>query len=99
MKQKETVVKSVACGYIFRGFVLKAGLEFSEFFRALQAVTSLLLTSRTLRSSTAGLLEIPSNNCEKSGDAVFVSYAPKLWNILPLDIFRTLKTYLFFYLT
>ena len=59
------------------------------------------LPSRTLRSSNAGLLEVPSNSRKKIGDAAFVNYAPKLWNILPifissLNIFkRKLKTHLF----
>src|SRR4029434_2323331 len=39
------------------------------------------LTSRTRRSSNAGLLEVPSNSRKKIGDAAFVNYAPKLWNI------------------
>ena len=62
------------------------------------------IPSRTLRSSAAGLLEVPSSSRKKIGDAAFVNYAPKLWNTLPidikeassLDIFkRKLKTYLF----
>ena len=44
------------------------------------------LLSRTLRSSNAGLLEVPSNSHKKIGDAAFLNYAPKLWNTLPLDI-------------
>lgn len=60
--------------------------------------------TRTLRSSTAGLLGTTRNSQKKIGDAAFVNYAPKLWNALPknireadsLDIFkRQLKTYLF----
>ena len=62
------------------------------------------LPPRTLRSSTAGLLDAPSNSQKKIGSAAFVNYAPKLWNTLPIDIrkansvdiFKTkLKTYLF----
>ena len=62
------------------------------------------LPSRTLRSSNAGLLEVPSKSRKKIGDAAFVNYAPVLWNILPIDIReasslnifkRKLKTYLF----
>ena len=41
---------------------------------------------RTLRSSAAGLLEVPHSSKKKIGDAAFVTYAPKLWNTLPLDI-------------
>src|SRR4029434_10790019 len=44
------------------------------------------LPSRTLRSSNAGLLEVPSNSRKKIRDAAFVIYAPKLLNTLPLDI-------------
>src|SRR4029434_4707631 len=62
------------------------------------------LPSRTLRSSNAGLLEVPSNSRKKIGDAAFVNDPPVLWNILPIDIReasslnifkRKLKTYLF----
>src|SRR4029434_421590 len=44
------------------------------------------LPSGTLRSSNAGLLEVPSNSRKKLRDAAFVNYAPRLWNILPIDI-------------
>ena len=59
---------------------------------------------RTLWSSAAGLLEVPSSSWKKIGDAAFVNYAPKLWNTLSIDIReassldnfkRRLKTYLF----
>ena len=60
------------------------------------------LPSRTPRSSNADLLDVPSNSRKKIGDTAFVNYAPKLWNILPIDIReasllnifkRKLKTY------
>ena len=60
--------------------------------------------ARALRSSDAGLLEVAGRSHKKIGDAAFVTYAPKLWNTLPMnireadtvDIFkRQLKTYLF----
>src|SRR4029434_1105548 len=62
------------------------------------------LPSRTLRLSSAVLLEGPSNSRKKIGHTAFVNYAPVLWNILPIDIReasslnifkRKLKTYLF----
>ena len=62
------------------------------------------LPSRTLRSSNAGLLEVPSNSHKKIGDVAFLNYDPKLWKTLPLDIRdasslnifkRKLKTHLF----
>jgi len=62
------------------------------------------ITARTLRPSDAGLLEVTGMTHKKIGDAAFVTYAPELWNSLPinireadtLDTFkRHLKTYLF----
>ena len=59
---------------------------------------------RELRSSTASLLEVPSNTQKKIGSGAFEIYAPKLWNALPIDIKkadslaifkRKLKTHLF----
>ena len=44
------------------------------------------LPSRTLRSSAAGLIELPSNSWKKISDLTFVSYTSKLWNTLPIDI-------------
>src|SRR4029434_9433744 len=54
------------------------------------------LPSRTLRSSNAGLLEVPSKIREKIGDAAFVNYAPVLWNILPIDIREASSLNIFF---
>ena len=42
--------------------------------------------TRTLRSSTSGLLTAPRNTTKKIGDAAFANYAPKLWNKIPKDI-------------
>ena len=61
-------------------------------------------TPRTLRSSEANLLAIPSTRTITYGDRAFSAAAPKLWNKLPddlrdfneLDAFkRKLKTFLF----
>ncbi|XP_030638844.1 uncharacterized protein LOC115819473 [Chanos chanos] len=60
--------------------------------------------SRALRSSMAGLLNIPKVPENKIGEAAFIHYVPKLWNTLPRSIRETgsvdsfkwqLKTYLF----
>ena len=42
--------------------------------------------TRTLRSSTSGLLTAPRNTTKKIGDAAFANYTPKLWNKIPRDI-------------
>ena len=58
-----------------------------------QYVTDMLrlyLPSRSLRSSTKNLLEIPSTNLVKYGQRSFSYAAPKLWNELP-DYIRKCK--------
>ena len=60
--------------------------------------------TRTLRSNTKNLLQIPLTNLKRFGDRVFSAYAPRLWNELPdsikaaesVQIFKKqLKTLLF----
>ena len=59
---------------------------------------------RPLRSSSAGLLDVPKMTYKKYGQAAFCFYGPTIWNKLPVylkqaasvDIFKThLKTYLY----
>lgn len=61
--------------------------------------------SRPLRSREQQLLSIPRTRLKTYGDRAFTSFAPKLWNALPLNIkkcqsltvFKTkLKSYLFY---
>ena len=47
-------------------------------------------TPRTLRSSDANLLAVPSTRTKTFGDRAFCAAAPKLWNKLPDDL-RVLK--------
>ena len=63
-----------------------------------------LTTSRTLRSTTAQLLDLPRTNTVKYGDRAFTNCAPRLWNKLPIAIRNAdtvtlfkkhLKTFLF----
>ena len=42
--------------------------------------------TRTLRSNTKNLLQIPLTNLKKFGDRAFCAYAPRLWNELPDNI-------------
>ena len=42
--------------------------------------------TRTLRSNTKNLLQIPLSNLKSSGDRAFCAYAPHLWNELPDNI-------------
>ena len=44
--------------------------------------------NRTLRSSTAGLLDtkLKRKPKKKIGEAAFISYSPKLWNKIPQEI-------------
>ena len=42
--------------------------------------------TRTLRSNTKNLLQIPHTNLKRLGDRAFCAYAPHLWNELPDDI-------------
>ena len=70
-------------------------------------ISSLLnryIPSRSLRSSSKSLLQVPRSNLKSYGDRAFSVCAPKLWNSLPDDIkfstsitiFKTkLKTHLF----
>ena len=60
--------------------------------------------SRTLRSSSKGLLKEKKSRLKKAGDRAFSISAPKLWNNLPEDIVKcanvdlfkkALKTYYF----
>ncbi|XP_041959638.1 uncharacterized protein LOC121718626 [Alosa sapidissima] len=60
--------------------------------------------SRSLRSSSAGLLKVPKMNLSTMGERAFSHTAPKLWNSLPNNIRqcestaqfkKELKTYLF----
>ncbi|XP_074496848.1 uncharacterized protein LOC141770897 [Sebastes fasciatus] len=62
------------------------------------------LLSRSLRSTSAGLLSTPKSNLRSFGDRAFSRAAPKLWNSLPqlirqsdsLPLFKSrLKTHLF----
>lgn len=59
---------------------------------------------RNLRSSDSGFLMVPSTRMRSMGDRAFVSFAPRLWNTLPIEIRQadslstfksTLKTYFF----
>ena len=59
---------------------------------------------RSLRSSSKGLLAVPTSNLQTYGDRAFSIAAPKLWNSIPTEVrtidslsqFKTfLKTYLF----
>ena len=43
--------------------------------------------TRTLRSNTKNLLQIPLTNLKRFGDRAFCAYAPRLWNELP-DIIK-----------
>ena len=40
-------------------------------------------STRTLRSNTKTLLQIPLTNLKRFGDRAFYAYAPRLWNELP----------------
>ena len=60
--------------------------------------------NRTLRSSSAGLLEVPTMAYKKYGEAAFCFYGPTAWNKLPVyirqaasvDSFKAqLKTYFY----
>ena len=51
--------------------------------------------TRTLRSNTKNLLQIPLTNLKRFGDRAFCAYAPRLWNELPENIKKQLKTLLF----
>ena len=42
--------------------------------------------TRTLRSNTKNLLQIPHTNLKRLGDRAFCAYAPHLWNELPDNI-------------
>ena len=42
--------------------------------------------TRTLRSSSALLLEVPNASHKNTGEAAFWVYGPKLWNTLPLEL-------------
>ena len=42
--------------------------------------------TRTLRSNTKNLLQIPLTNLKRFGDRAFCAYAPRLWNVLPDNI-------------
>ena len=42
--------------------------------------------TRTLRSNTKNLLQIPLTYLKRFGDRAFCSYAPRIWNELPDDI-------------
>ena len=43
-------------------------------------------STRTLRSNTKNLLQIPLTNLKRFGDRAFCAYAPRLWNELPDNI-------------
>ena len=47
--------------------------------------------TRTLRSNTKNLLQIPLTNLKRFGDRAFCAYAPRLWN----ELRKQLKTLLF----
>ena len=60
--------------------------------------------TRSLRSTGQGLLQVPRTRLSTFGDCAFASFAPRLWNDLPVDIrscgslemFKSAyKTYLF----
>ena len=42
--------------------------------------------TRTLRSNTKNLLQIPLTNLKRFSDRAFCAYAPRLWNELPDNI-------------
>ena len=42
--------------------------------------------TRTLRSNTKNLLQIPLTNLKRFGDIAFCAYTPRLWNELPDNI-------------
>ena len=42
--------------------------------------------TRTLRSNTKNLLQIPLTNLKRFGNRAFCAYAPRLWNRLPDNI-------------
>ena len=42
--------------------------------------------TRTLRSNTKNVLQIPLTNLKRFGDRAFCAYAPRLWNELPDNI-------------
>ncbi len=52
----------------------------------LSALLTLYTPKRLLRSSQAGLLVVPQTRLRSVGDRAFSSYAPRLWNALPLQI-------------
>ncbi len=52
----------------------------------LSALLTLYTPKRLLRSSLAGLLVVPQTRLRSVGDRAFSSYAPRLWNALPLQI-------------
>ncbi len=54
----------------------------------LSALLTLYTPKRLLRSSQAGLLVVPQTRLRSVGDRAFSSYAPRLWNALPLQIKR-----------
>ena len=81
-------------------------------FKCLNALAPSYLTdllqpyvpTRSLRSAGKGLLQVPRSRLSTFGARSFASFAPKLWNDLPvalrnsesLDIFKSMyKTYLF----
>ena len=65
-------------------------------FKCMEGCASLYLrellvkqaNTRTLRSNTKNLLQIPHTNLKRFGGRVFCAYAPRLWNELP-DIIKT----------
>ena len=52
----------------------------------LQELVSPYQPVRQLRSSNQGLLTVPSTRLTTFGDRAYSSYAPKLWNALPLHL-------------
>ena len=70
----------------------------------LQDIVCVYQPARSLRSSSTLLLSVPKTRSVSYGDCSFSSFAPKMWNSLPVEIrscktvssFKTsLKTYLF----
>ena len=52
----------------------------------LRGTVSQTSNTRTLRSNTKKLLQIPHTNLKRFGDRAFCAYAPRFWNELPGDI-------------
>ena len=42
--------------------------------------------TKTLRSNTKNLLQVPLTDLKRFGDRAFCAYAPRLWNELPYNI-------------